>query len=55
MTQETYDGRALPFSAWPKRDRDAWLVACTTSDDLIADVSAAARWRDSSKELHMRC
>jgi integrase/recombinase XerD len=55
MTDEIYEGRALKFSAWPKRDRDAWLVACTASDDLLADASPAARWRDSSKELHMRC
>lgn len=55
MTDKTYDGRALKFAAWPKRDCDAWLAACTTSDDLLANVTAAARWRDSSKELHIRC
>jgi integrase/recombinase XerD len=55
MKGDTYDGRALPFSAWPKRDRDAWLAACTPSNDLIAEVRPAARWRDSSRELYMRC
>lgn len=50
----TYDGRALPLELWPEQDRKAWANACGGKDNLL-DENVASGWRDSSKELFVRC
>lgn len=50
-----FDGRALPLSAWPKIDRDAWAAAQLSADGLLDKDGPAAEWRPSTKEQHCRC
>lgn len=47
--------RALPLAEWPAIDRNRWDEALREGDDLLDTPRAAARWRASSREQHMRC
>jgi len=47
--------RALPLAEWPAIDRMRWADALQEGDDLLDTPRAAARWRASSREQHMRC
>lgn len=55
MSGQPFNGRALPVAQWPERDRRAWAEAQAEDDGLLGVGRPAARWRESSKELHSRC
>jgi len=56
MTERhVFDGHALPVSDWPERDRHAWAEAQLGDDDLLAERKPAADWRESTKDLFIRC